>query len=96
MASDFVIDIRRKEQTLEFNLTGDFDRGSANQLIETLMQNRKGISAAVIKTSGLVHVFPSGKKLFQNKVHTLSDFCYRLIFTGKNASELSLPWTYFL
>lgn len=94
MASDFAIDMYRNERKLQFNLVGDFDRGSASQLIRTLKQNRQGVSIVVIETSGLVHVSHSGKKLFQKKAHSLSDFCYRLVFTGKNAGELAPSWTY--
>ena len=94
MALDFAIDTYRNEKRLQFNLVGNFDRGSASQLIKTLKQNRQGVSVVVIETSGILHVSPSGKKLFQKEVHTLSDFCYRLVFTGKNASELAPTWTY--
>ena len=94
MALDFAIDTYRNEKRLQFNLVGNFDRGSASQLIEALKENRQDVSVVVIETTGLVHVSPSGKKLFQEKAHTLSDFCYRLVFTGKNAGELALPWTY--
>jgi len=94
MALNFEIDMSRNGQSLKINLAGDFDSRSAGQLISALEHNRRGVSVAVIETSGLVHVSSSGKKLFQKKVHTLNDFCYRLVFTGKNASELTPTWTY--
>ena len=94
MASDFAIDIYRNEQRLQFNLAGDFDSRSASKLIEVLKQNRQGVSVAVIETTGLAHVSRSGKKAFQKRVQTLRDFCYRLVFTGKNANDLSPAWTH--
>jgi len=94
MALDFQIEMCRNGQSLQLSLAGDFDRESASQLIKALKHNQRGVSLAVIETSGLDHVASSGKKLFQKKVHTLSDFCYRLVFTGKNAGEFVPSWTY--
>ncbi len=93
MASSFAIDVSRNGPSLQLNLAGSFHSGSVGQLLNTLEQNRRGVSVAVIETSGLVHVSPEGKKLFHKRVHTLSDFCYRLVFTGKNAGEFTPSWT---
>ena len=93
MATSFAIDVSRDGRNLQLNLAGSFHSGSVGQLLNTLEQNRRGVSVAVIETSGLVHVSPEGKKLFHARVHTLSDFCYRLVFTGKNAGEFIPAWT---
>jgi hypothetical protein len=28
-------------------------------------------------------------RIFQREIHTLEDFCYRLVFTGRNSSQLA-------
>jgi len=93
MASNFVICVDRDDQTLTLRLTGDFDRTSANQLIEVLKGNRSGVTMAMIETNGLEHLDPTGKNMFQREIHTLEDFCYRLVFTGRNANQLAPRWT---
>jgi len=93
MASNFIICMDREEQTLTLRLTGDFDRTSANQLIEVLKGNRSGVTMATIETNGLEHLDPTGRNMFQREIHTLEDFCYRLVFTGRNANELAPGWT---
>ena len=62
-------------------------------IIEVLKENRSGISMAMIETNGLEHMDPSAKHVFQREVHSLQDFCYRLVFTGRNASQLAPGWT---
>lgn len=93
MASSFAIDVSRDGGNLQVNLAGSFHSGSVGQLLTTLERNRHGVSVVVIETSDLVHVSPEGKKLFHKRVHTLEDFCYRLVFTGKNAGEFIPAWT---
>lgn len=93
MASNFEICVDRDDQTLTVRLTGDFDRTSANQLIEVLKGNRSGVTMAMIETNGLEHLDPTGKNMFRQEVHSLQDFCYRLVFTGRNASQLAPGWT---
>ena len=94
MASDFAIDVCRDGPSLLLNLAGSFHSESVSQLINALEQNRRGVSIVFIETDDLVHVSSSGRKLFQKRVHTLDDFCYRLVFTGKNAGEFIPAWTY--
>jgi hypothetical protein len=93
MAANFVISVTRDQTTLNLKLMGDFDRTSANELIEVLKENRSGVTMAMIETNGLEHMDPSARNVFQREVHTLRDFCYRLVFTGRNASELAPAWT---
>ena len=93
MASNFGICLDRDHQTLTLRLTGVFDRTSANQLIEVLRGNRSGVTMATIETNGLEHLDPTGKSMFLQEIHTLEDFCYRLVFTGRNASQLAPGWT---
>lgn len=89
MAANFVICMDRDEHTLNLKLTGDFDRTSANELLEVLRGNREGVTMAMIETSGLEHLDPKGQNMFKREIHTLKDFCYRIVFTGRNASELA-------
>lgn len=93
MASKFQICVDRNDQTLTVRLTGDFDRTSANELIEVLKGNRSGVTMAMIETNGLEYLDPTGKNLFQREIQSLQDFCYRLVFTGRNASQLAPGWT---
>jgi hypothetical protein len=93
MASNFMISMDRNDQMLTVRLIGDFDGNSANQLIEALEGNRAGVSIAMIETSGLSHLDPGGKNLFHKEIHSLKDFCYRLVFTGRNANQLAPGWT---
>lgn len=93
MAANFVICVDRDEHTLNLKLTGDFDRTSANELIEVLKGNRAGVTMATIETSGLEHMDPTGQNMFRREIHTLKDFCYRLVFTGRNARQLAPGWT---
>jgi len=92
MAANFVICVDRDEHTLNLKLTGDFDRTSANELIEVLKGNREGVTMAMIETSGLENLDPKGQNMFQREIHTLKDFCYRIVFTGRNASQLAPGW----
>ena len=93
MAANFEICVNREEHTLNLKLMGDFDGTSANELIEVLKGNRSGVTMAMIETNGLERLDPTGKKMFHREVHTLKDFCYRLVFTGRNASQLAPRWT---
>jgi hypothetical protein len=93
MASRFAISVDRDDQTMTLRLEGDFDRSSASQLIEFLKGNRAGVKMAMIETNGLEHLDPLGKNMFRREIHTLQDFCYRLVFTGRNASQLAPTWT---
>jgi hypothetical protein len=93
MAANFVICVDRDEHTLNLKLTGDFDRTSASELIEVLKGNRSGVTMAMIETNGLEHLDPKARIVFHREVHTLQDFCYRLVFTGRNASQLAPAWT---
>jgi hypothetical protein len=43
---------------------------------------------ATIETNGLEHLDPTGENMFQREIHTLEDFCCRLVFTGRNTNQL--------
>lgn len=92
MASKFDISVCRSGGSRNFRLRGDFDAISANRLLQVLKDNSKGVTIAVIETSDLGRVYPSGRDQFQKNVHFLNDFCYRLVFSGDNAKQLAPEW----
>jgi hypothetical protein len=92
MASKFDISVCRSGSSTNFRLRGDFDDSSANRLLQVLKDNSQGVTIAVIETSGLGHVYPSGRDQFQKNVHALNDFCYRLVFFGENAKQFAPEW----
>jgi len=92
MTSRFDISVSRSGGSTNFRLRGDFDAGSANRLLQVLQDNSQGAAIAVIETAELEHVYPSGRDLFRKNVHVLKDFCYRLVFSGRNARQIAPDW----
>lgn len=92
MRSEFNISVHRSGGSVNFRLKGVFDAHSANRLLQVLEDNSQGVRMAVIETAELEHVYPSGRDLFQRKVHVLKDFCYRLVFFGDNARQFAPNW----
>ena len=88
----FNIALDRTGGNLSLRLLGDFDDASAKELIECLRENGRDINIAIIETSDLESIDPSGQDIFQQRLHALKDLCYRLVFYGKHAPELAPAW----
>jgi hypothetical protein len=88
MASNFGILTRRKNDSLNLKLIGDFDGNSACELLNLLKEKCDGVKKVVIHTSGLKDIYPFGKDTFQNNLYTLKDKRVRFVFKGKNAGQL--------
>lgn len=88
MGSDFEIFFKKDQDQLFVNLCGDFDDASAHELVTLLQKNHDEIGIAFIRTDNVGNIDPSGIKKLEEEVLLLDDFCYRLVFTGKNANKL--------
>ena len=60
MAKDFEVSIRKNSDSLLLNLSGDFDKNAASEVLEILEQNCSGISKVFINTNHLEHIDPFG------------------------------------
>ena len=95
MASNFKISAHRNSGNLYLKLVGDFDGTSACELLNVMKKECQGAERVFIDTSGLVKIYPFGHDTFQNNLYVLKDRSIRLVFTGKNATEMAPEWNKF-
>ncbi|MDY6879110.1 MAG: hypothetical protein SV686_02565 [Thermodesulfobacteriota bacterium] len=60
MTENFKISVTKRNDSLLLKLSGDFDKGAALKVLETLEENRCGISKVFINTKRLEHIDPFG------------------------------------
>jgi len=88
MASNFRILTRRKNDSLNLELIGDFDGSSACELLNVLKDKCNGVDKVFIDTSGLKDIYPFGQDTFENNLYTLKDKRIHYAFKGKNARQV--------
>jgi len=92
MAPNFEMSLKWDCDCLHLDLLGNFDETSACNLIDALQNNCQGAVVVFIHAKGLTRIHPSGRAAFQENLHALRDFCYRLVFADTNAAEIAPQW----
>lgn len=88
MASNFQIYSFKTKNSLHLKLAGDFDGGSAYDLIHTLEKNNKDFYDIFIDTSDINNIHPFGREVFQKKLGALKNQFHGISFVGENGKEL--------
>ena len=90
MASNFGIAINKTSDGFGLKLAGDFDATSAYELIYAIKKLPEDIVKISIHTNGLKSIFPFGLDVFHRNMSPLDGQSRKIVFTGSNASQLSL------
>jgi hypothetical protein len=89
MEAKFRILIHRNSESLHLKLLGDFDGGSARQLINIITNYRFKVGRIFVHTSGLNSVDPSGADLLRTKLKLDIPVSVNLVFTGEKAEAIA-------
>ena len=89
MTSNFVITSYRDSDILHLKLIGDFDGASAFELLNKLKRVCPKASKVFIHCNWLKEIYPFGVAVFHNNLYGLKGQSKKLVFTGKNASQLT-------
>ena len=73
---------------LHLRLAGDFDGGSAFELLKILEKKCRGIEKVIIHTNGLKDIYPYGRDLFNKNLHALIAKGVRPAFIGAHEGEI--------
>jgi hypothetical protein len=87
MASNFQIFSFKNRNSLHLRLSGDFDGGSAYELIHTLTEHSKGFYEIFIDTNDLKSIHPYGREVFQKRLGTFKNQFHGITFVGRNGHE---------
>ncbi len=90
MASNFEIPIDKKSDGFVLKLKGDFDATSAYELIYAIQKLSEETVKISIYTNGLKNIYPFGLDVFHRFMRSLNGQSTKIVFTGYNASKLSL------
>jgi len=71
MASNSHIISYKFENILYLRLTGDFDEGSAHELINTLTKHDTGFGNIFIDTNNIETIYPFGRDVFQKNLDSI-------------------------
>ena len=88
MASNFRIISYNFEGSLYLKLTGDFDGGSAHELINTLKKKDKGSGDIFIDTNNLKTIHPFDRDVFQKNLNSIKKQLKKLIIIGVNKYKI--------
>jgi ABC-type transporter Mla MlaB component len=72
-------------------LTGDFDRNSSYELINTIEEQSEDFYEICIDTNDLKRIYPFGKELFQKKLNVLQKKFHSITFLGRNGGTIGIP-----
>jgi hypothetical protein len=89
MASNFRILVHRNDDSFHLKLMGDFDRATANELLNALKKYSNAAHRIFIHTNCLENIYPSGLDRFHQSLYELSGRSIRILFTGENASQIA-------
>ncbi len=89
MASNFKISVRQNGDRLNLVMQGDFDGILLCEVLDVLKNKSNGIDRVFIDTGGLNETYPFGQETFQNNLYLLKSQHIRLVFTGKNATQVA-------
>jgi hypothetical protein len=90
MASNFGIAINKNGGGIGLKLEGDFDATSAYELIYAIKKLPEDTEKIAISTNGLKNIYPFGLDVFHRFTRSLNGPSGKIVFTGNNASQLSL------
>jgi hypothetical protein len=90
MASNFGIAVDKCRDGFGLKLAGDFDATSAWELIYAIKKLPEGTIKISIHTNGLKSIFDFGLDVFHRNMNTFDGPSRKIVFTGNNASRLSL------
>ena len=90
MASNFGITIDKRSDGFGLKLEGDFDATSAYELIYALKKMPEDTIRVYVYTNGLKTIYPFGLDVFYKFMRSLNGQSTKIVFTGNNASQLSL------
>jgi len=90
MASNFGISVAEHSDGYGLKLAGDFDATSAYELIYAIKKLPEDTVKISIHTNGLKHIHPFGLDVFHRFMSSLNGQSTKMVFTGNNASQLSL------
>jgi hypothetical protein len=93
MSRGSVVYYQHDPARLNVELIGCFDDYSAQKLIDLLKRSAKTTSIVFVRTDQIADIHPSGLAAFQDGLSILKDFCYQLVFIGKEANRLAPGWT---
>ena len=82
MASNFQIFSFKTNESLYLRLYGDFDGGSAHELINTLTKNGNGPWDIFIDTDNLKTIHPFGRDVFEKNLSSIKKQLNNLIIVG--------------
>ena len=89
MASNFHIISYKDRDSLYLSLSGDFDVGSAHELINTLTKNGNGSWDIFIDTNNLKTIHPFGRDVFQKNLSRIIEQLKNLIIVGANKYKIA-------
>ncbi len=89
MAFDFKVALHWKDQTLHLTPRGDFDGGSAQELLSILKRTYPGASKVYIHTGSLGRIDPFGREVFLKNFRAVRRDSTPVIFTGEKAAQLA-------
>ena len=89
MASNFQILTFKTKDSLHLKLDGDFDGGSAHELINTLVEHRGGLWDIFIDTNNLKTIHPFGVDVFKKNLNGIKKQLKNLIFVGANKHQIA-------
>ena len=84
MASNFHIISYKDGDSLYLSLSGDFDRGSAHELINILTKHGTDSWDIFIDTNNLKTIHPFGRDVFQKNLNGIKKQLKNLIIVGAN------------
>jgi hypothetical protein len=90
MASNFGIALDRNSDGFGLKLAGDFDATSAYELIYAIKKLPENTVKLYIYTNALKTLHPFGLDIFHKFMRSLNGRSAKIVFTGRNASQLSL------
>jgi hypothetical protein len=89
VANNFKILVHRDGSSLHLKLKGDFDGGSAHELLNVLKSRMGGASRIFIHTSCLNQVHAFGQNVLHSNLDLIDGRAICFIFTGEKASQLA-------
>jgi anti-anti-sigma regulatory factor len=89
MASNFAIVIHTGSGRISLKLAGDFDATSAYELIHAIKKLLEPMANVCIDTNGLKRIHPFGLHVLGRSMRSLNGQSAKIVFKGKNASQLS-------
>ena len=92
MASNFLIISYKNRDSLHLRLSGDFDGGSAHELINNLINHSAGLWDIFIDTNNLKTIHPFGIDVFQKNLSSIKNELKNLTIVGTNKYIFEQDW----